>query len=170
MKSLCLISFLLVHAFSFSQYELKWTKQNISVTIPNTPENIAEDTINDIDYFEYVDENEGYDFGIDVIFKGDPGFKYYKDVYKYTLKAIKKEKDYEEDMFTFGKIPGLNSFYAIYLDEGTNPKTGGKYKSVLGEMLFYSEDKQKLFMMDIEFDNSSIQEVERILKSIKFYK
>lgn len=162
------IGFFAIQGFSQS-FTLKWDKQKVQITLPAESPTIAEDTINENDYFEFIDDEVGYDFAFEMIQKGDPGFDYKKNLYKFALKEIKKEKDPETANWRLGKLDGLNSFYALSEDEDIDGKTGAKYKYIVGELVFYSKDKKKLFYFDIEYDEVTISQVEKMIKSIKFY-
>lgn len=170
MKNLIFIvvTFLSISAYS-QAYVLKWDKQKIQITLPKFSEMIAEDTINDIDYFEFYDEKAGYDFAFEMIEKGEKEFEYHKDLYKYAMKEVKKSNEKEVKDWRTGKLDGLNSFYALAKDEYTDSITGRKYSYVGGELIFYSKDKKKLFYFDIEYDEVSTKQVEIMIKSIKFY-
>ena len=162
-------AFLFTFFCSAQDYVLKWDKQKIQITIPNVPEAIEEDTVNEVDYFEYIDVD--YDFAFEMIEKGDDDFEYIKDLYKFAVKELEKEKEEDEEVeeWVVGKIDGLNSFYAINEEESIDSKTGGTYTYVVAELVFYSKDKKKLFYFDIEYDEVPIKKVEKMLKSIKFY-
>ena len=166
---IALAAFLFVFFCSAQDYVLKWDKQKIQITIPNVPESIEEDTVNEVDYFEYIDID--YDFAFEMIEKGDEDFEYIKDLYSFAVKELEKETKEEKDAekWVVGKLDGLNSFYAINEEQSIDSKTGGTYKYVLAELVFYSKDKKKLFYFDIEYDEVSIKKVEKLLKSIKFY-
>jgi hypothetical protein len=167
-KLLLTLSFFVVVSIGLSQkYVLKWDKQSIQMTLFDKPMYIEEDTVNEIDYFEYVDDD--YDFAFEMIEKGHDDFEYIKDLYEFALKEIEKEDGYDSESWKIGKLEGLNSFYAISEEEDKDSKTGATYKYVIAELVFYSEDKKKLFYFDIEYDNVPITRVEAMVKSIKFY-
>lgn len=148
-------------------FVLKWDKQRLQVTIPTEESAVYKDTINEVNYFEYIDDH--YDFAFDMIKKKEEGFVYVKDLYEYALKELEREGDVEMDEIITGKLDGLNSFYAVVEETATDAKTGGEYKYIVGELIFYSEDKKKLFYFDIEFDEVPASFVEGIIKSVKFY-
>lgn len=167
MKLLIFLCFFLCLSLNAQSYVLKWEKQKVQITLPNTPETIQEDTIDETAYFEYVDVH--YDFAFEMIDKKDEDFKYVKNIYDFAIKEMEKDDEFDPKDFILGKLDGLNSFYAIVEEVSTDPKTGAEYKYLVGELVFYSKNKKKLFYFDIEFDEVPPNFVETIIKSIKFY-
>ncbi|MEZ4938620.1 MAG: hypothetical protein R2799_13600 [Crocinitomicaceae bacterium] len=146
---------------------VKWDKQKIQIMVPTLPPGVEMDTINEMDYFEYIDDN--FDFAFEMIEKGDEDFEYIKDLYEFALKELEKDEDLNKDELLIGKLEGLNSFYAITQDEAISSSGSETSTSVMAELVFYSENKKKLFYFDIEFDDVPMKFVEVIIKSIKFY-
>ncbi|MCB0479173.1 MAG: hypothetical protein KDC84_13475 [Crocinitomicaceae bacterium] len=146
---------------------VKWDKQKIQIMVPSLPPGVEMDTINEVDYFEYIDDN--FDFAFEMIKKGEEGFEYVKNLYEFALKELEKDEELDKNDFLVGKLEGLNSFYAITVDQELT-KTGSEdYTTVMAELVFYSTNKKKLFYFDIEFDDVPMKFVEVIVKSIKFY-
>jgi hypothetical protein len=160
MKSLLLFSAIIIFGnSSYSQYVLKWEAENIEISISNysTKSKITTDA----KMFLY--ESDSLEIEITKSIKGDKDYGKKKNMEKYCIsKYSKYKKKLSRDDWVFWKIEGLNSFALYSIEEGKVP-------AVHALVYFFSKDQKRLFYFELDYEYNNIDNVHRIVESIKFY-